>query len=317
MSKASACFIGGDWGTSRLRLFLCDAAGERLATVDGPGAAAARHDYEALFDRLVSPWTEQHGLLPAILCGMVGSSIGWEQVPYQRCPARPEDIADACLALRGGRIRLVPGLSCRNRIDAPDVMRGEETQILGALELKPELRRGQHLLCLPGTHTKWAISDAGIVREFLTALTGEFFSVLSKHSLLSHDIAAHPAADDLSAFDQALTDGRRSSDADVLHRLFECRSRRLGGELAPDSVAAYLSGTLIESDVSGALRLLAADVSTPTVQVIGSPELTALYARALAAHGHALAVLDGDAASLAGLRCIHRLSSGVHAHRGN
>jgi 2-keto-3-deoxy-galactonokinase len=93
---------------------------------------------------------------------MVGSSIGWVEAPYLACPARPKDIAAACARVREGRIRIVPGLSCRNRFDAPDVMRGEETQILGALDLQPDLRQGRRLLCLPGTHTKWVLLEEGV-----------------------------------------------------------------------------------------------------------------------------------------------------------
>ena len=122
---ADASFIAGDWGTSHLRLFLCDGDGRILERADAAGAAAAAGRFANLFDALVAPWQQRGGPLPAVLCGMVGSSIGWVEAPYVPCPAAPEQIAAACVALRDGAIHLVPGMSCRNRLDAPDVMRGE------------------------------------------------------------------------------------------------------------------------------------------------------------------------------------------------
>ena len=169
-------FIGGDWGTSHLRLFLCDGQGALLDSRTGPGAAEASGHFSDVFASLAAHWEGSLGTLPAVLCGMVGSSIGWVQAPYVVCPAIPEEIADACVLLRGGNVHIIPGLSCRNRFDAPDFLRGEETQILGALHLAPILRHGRWLICLPGTHTKWALLEDGVVlvdfKRFRTG-TGE------------------------------------------------------------------------------------------------------------------------------------------------
>src|SRR5688572_17074619 len=166
-------FILGDWGTSRLRLYLCDAANNVLETREARGAAAARGEHEQVLDTETAAWHADAGPLPVVLCGMVGSSIGWVQAPYLAAPADPQRLATASLSLRGGAVRIVPGVSCRNRLGAPDVMRGEETQILGALSLEPALRRGAHLVCLPGTHTKWVVVRDGAIVEFLTAPAGE------------------------------------------------------------------------------------------------------------------------------------------------
>jgi 2-dehydro-3-deoxygalactonokinase len=302
-----ASFVAGDWGTTRLRAFLCDPQGAVLEQANGPGARESAGHFANALDSVLAHWRRSHGELPVVLCGMVGSSFGWVQAPYMACPARPEQIAAACVALRGGSVHIVPGLSCRNRLGAPDVLRGEETQILGALLLDPALGRGTHLLCLPGTHTKWVVLDDGSVREFQTTVTGELFDLVCEHSVLVRD-AQSPRADDQTAFGRGLEEFHRFPHVSPLHRIFECRSRRLNGELAPEAAASYLSGLLVAGDVSSAVDLFAPARSQP-VRLIGAPELTRLYALALAAQGRETATLDGAATSTAGLTCIHRLLS--------
>jgi 2-dehydro-3-deoxygalactonokinase len=300
----AASFVGGDWGTSHLRLFLCDAQGAVLDSRTGPGAADASGHFSDVFESLAARWEESLGTLPVVLCGMVGSSIGWIQAPYVACPAIPEQIADACVTLRGGNVHIVPGLSCRNRFNAPDFVRGEETQILGALQLAPTLRKGRWLLCLPGTHTKWALLEDGSVREFLTAPTGELFAVVCEHSVLVGRHGCVESRTDAAAFKKGLASFNIFPHAQLLHRLFECRSRQLSGELG--APAAYLSGLLIGSDVHGALRVLSSSIETRLVYVIGASDLTRLYATALASHGYEASEVEGAAASRAGLAQVHR-----------
>src|SRR4051812_31127503 len=185
MSRAA--FIAGDWGTSRLRLFLCDTRGHVLARGEGEGASVP--DCGGRFAAAVLAWDKAHGVLPAVLSGMVGSTIGWREVPYLKCPARPSAIAEAALRFESGEraIAILPGLSCRGKTGAPDVMRGEETQILGALRLHSHFAKGRHVVCLPGTHTKWAVITDGAVTQFQTALSGELFELLRRHSVLTRN----------------------------------------------------------------------------------------------------------------------------------
>jgi 2-dehydro-3-deoxygalactonokinase len=321
-----AQFIGGDWGTTHLRLFLCDAEGTALESRNGPGAAEVGGRFADIFASETAAWDAQYGSLPAVLCGMVGSSIGWFQAPYVPCPARLEQIASACVAIAanqmaapqnastrdGGRpIRIVPGLSCQNPLHAPDVLRGEETQILGAMGMLEPLRTGRQLVCLPGTHTKWVTVEAGQVHDFFTAPTGELFSLLRDYSVLVR--GANHAELDAEAFNRALTSVAQQSNAQILHRLFECRGRPLSGEFPATAASAYLSGLLIGSDVVGALQVLSASGFAPrTVVLIGDPQLTRLYATACATFGLYAQEVDGAEAVLAGLLNIyHRLSLGV------
>ncbi len=302
---ADASFVAGDWGTTHLRLFLCDAAGRVLDSAEAEGAAAAAGRFAAILDSSLEPWRQRHGALHAVLSGMVGSSIGWIQTSYVACPANTGQLAEACVPLCGGSVHIVPGMSCRNRFGAPDVMRGEETQIAGALERDPQLRRGNHLLCLPGTHTKWVALKNGTVSEFLTAPTGELFAALRDHSVLVGGGTDQSVVVD-GAFQQGLAQFASFPQAQLLHRLFECRSRRLNGEFTAPAAAAYLSGLLIASDIGGALRLLAGAASADTVHLIGAPDLTQLYAAGLTSQNFSTTRTDGAAASLAGLTLLHR-----------
>ena len=303
-------FIAGDWGTSNLRLFLCDAQGVTHDSRNGPGAAQASGQFDRVFESLTAPWVEKYGVLPAVLCGMVGSNIGWALAPYAPCPTQPQQIVDACIALDGGRIQIVPGLSCRNRFAAPDVMRGEETQILGALGLHERLRQGRWILCLPGTHTKWVVVEDGSVRDFFTALTGELFAVLRDHSILARQPQGTDPEADAKAFSKGVTDLSESPQVQILHKLFECRARQINNEFPAHAAAAYLSGMLVASDVHNALRALADSGTERTVFLIGSPQLTQRYATACALAHYEAREVDGGEASLAGLTQVYdRLST--------
>jgi len=178
-------------------------------------------------------------------------------------------------------------------------MRGEETQILGVLALEPALRQGRQLLCLPGTHTKWALLNDGVVTGFLTAPTGELFNLLSTHSVLVRERGDVTA----EVFRAGLEQFGRFPKAQLLHRLFECRSRALNGELAPRDAAAFLSGLLVASDIAGAFETFE-DIQA--VQVVGSPNLTQLYATGLEQRQCKSRATDGSDAVLAGLTLIRK-----------
>jgi 2-dehydro-3-deoxygalactonokinase len=303
MSRAA--FIAGDWGTSRLRLYLCDAAGNVLARGEGEGASVP--DCAGRFAAGVAAWDKAHGILPAILSGMVGSTIGWREVPYLKCPAMPSAIAAASLRfeVEGRGIAILPGLTCRGKTGAPDVMRGEETQILGALRLHPNLAKGRHIFCLPGTHTKWAAITDGAVTQFQTALSGELFEILRRYSVLARDSATlqESGVDAQSpAFALGLDFARQNRKADLLHLLFSARSRVVTGEMANGDAASYLSGLVLGKDIATAMALF--EFEGP-VQLICTPALAALYGKALSTYDVRSAAIDGDHAALAGL---------VHAH---
>src|SRR5512146_2097916 len=199
-------YIAGDWGTSRLRLSLC--LGERvLEARQGPGIGALRQPAGEVLRQLIAAWRERHGPLPLVLCGMAGSRNGWREAPYLPCPADLRALPEAALRFEadGAPVAIAPGLSCQSRLGTPDVMRGEETQIAGALTLHPGLGAGRHLLCLPGTHTKWACLEDGRLRDFLTAFSGELFALLRDGSTLTR---AGQSGATGEAGDRRITPGR-------------------------------------------------------------------------------------------------------------
>jgi 2-dehydro-3-deoxygalactonokinase len=206
----------------------------------------------------------------------------------------------------GRQVAIVPGLSCHNAAGLFDVMRGEETQVLGALRRHPELARGTRLFCLPGTHAKWMLVQDGHVVRFQSALSGELFALLSAHSVLARGAGAVNGAH--AAFAEGLQVAKTNTQAGLLHLLFSTRSRQLAGEIPKEEAASYLSGLVIGEDVAAALRLFGA---SGRVTLICAPELAALYARALDAHGLASDAVSGDDAALAGLVFVHHALTGA------
>jgi 2-dehydro-3-deoxygalactonokinase len=199
-------------------------------------------------------------------------------------------------------VQIVPGMRCANPLGAPDVMRGEETQLLGALEMHPELAQGRHLVCMPGTHTKWVALHDGTVLEFLTVPTGEIFRLLCDHSVLVRDRDT-PITHQRAAFERGLAEAARHPEVPLLHRLFQSRSLRIDGQLEPEEAAAWTSGLLVGTDCAGALPLFE-DGGAP-VHVVAAASLAGLYAAALTRLGRTAIPVAGDDAAFRGLIRIH------------
>jgi 2-dehydro-3-deoxygalactonokinase len=309
LPSVGGLLVLGDWGTSHLRLWLCD-GDTVLDSRTGPGLAplnAAGQRAAEVFVTEIAPWQRAHGALHVLLSGMIGSNIGWADAGYVACPAAPQDLADAVIdvtASDGSQSLIVPGLACTGLLGGPDVMRGEETQIVGALALLPRLSTGRHLLCLPGTHSKWAIVEDGATIVFQTALTGELFAVLQAHSILLARTVM-PASE--AGFDQGVARVRDAGPEHVLQLLFETRSRQLRLGMTPTHATGFLSGLLVGAEIA-AMAGLAGAVSGSVV-LVGAPPLTALYARALAAFGHEASTVDGEQAARTGLQRLHNLRS--------
>ncbi|USQ95131.1 2-dehydro-3-deoxygalactonokinase [Caulobacter sp. RL271] len=294
--------IVGDWGTSRLRLWLRQGKSV-IHRRDGPGVSALTDTPEKTFLDLVGDWREAKPV-GALLCGMVGSTIGWRLAPYASCPAGPADVADKALRLEadGLPVTIVPGLSCLNPLGGPDVMRGEETQVFGALALDGALRTGRHLLVLPGTHNKWTVVEDGKIMGFVTAPVGETFALLKAHSTLAAG-GGSQADGSPEGFSLGLQRIAEHGAARLPHLMFETRSRQLLDGLSPADAMGYLSGLLIAADVAAARDWFG---PMDAVTVIGAGALSDLYVQALAKSGVTAAVVDGDAAVLAGLSAISR-----------
>lgn len=272
--------------------------------VEGSGISGLeRSPADELFSR-VKHWVEQHGHLDVLLCGMVGSNIGWREAPYLPCPVSLAELRDHLVTFeaQGHRVAIVPGVSCTNAMQQPDVIRGEETQVLGWQMRYDSPASGDRLLCLPGTHTKWVQLSGGLITRFTTSVTGELFDLLCRHSVL----VGKNAVDESAPFDEDAY--RRGVDVahqygdDLLHVLFSTRSRGLAGSYKSDDKSSYLSGLVIGADVRSAIR---ADPSRKAgIQLIGSPELCRKFAIAIDRIGAETATTDGNEAVRAGLTAI-------------
>jgi 2-dehydro-3-deoxygalactonokinase len=308
-------YIAGDWGTSSLRLWLVDSrSGKVEASLQGEGISRIPAGQAgATFMQLAGPWIKKHQPQQVLLCGMVGSNIGWIDSGYQACPiallakAQPlMPVTDPSLPAHL-QISIVPGLRCQRDGDVPDVMRGEETQLIGALATTAALCQGPQLLCLPGTHNKWVHLQDGVLSSFMTSLSGELYDLLASHSVLLRGSPAD-AAFDIGAFTAGVS--RSQQGLDLLHLLFETRSRQIMGNLAPAAAGSFLSGLIIGNDMAGAMRPYKDSPATmPAITVIASTKLSELYCLAGQQQGFACNALDGSNLALAGLHYLHQHSA--------
>lgn len=316
---SSPLYVAGDWGTSHLRLYLCQAA-QVLERLEGPGVAALSSEAPGAFanvlNELCARWTQAHGALAVWLSGMIGSRTGWREAPYVACPADARSVMSSMLRFEsGGRcVTIVPGLSCSNPHGAPDVLRGEETQIFGAMACHAHLAHGTHVMALPGTHAKWALVTDGRVVQFQTSLSGELFALLNGHSTLAVT-ASRSSPEPGSAvqgdpYEQGLARARDLVATPLHHLLFETRSRQLVGEFTGVQAMRFLSGLIIGQDVLGALRLFqSAPGGSGCITLVGAPEITQLYRSALGGHGITALEIDASTATVAGLQAYATLAS--------
>ena len=262
--------IAIDWGTTSLRAALLDKEGnvkEESASPQGiltipPGG------FPDAFHTLCKGWPTNGTL--TLMSGMVGSRQGWVEAPYCPCPAGFDDIAQQLRWVEPGRVAIVPGMSCE-RDGVPDVMRGEEVQVFGALRL---LGLSDATVVLPGTHSKWVTVRGGRIESFATWMTGEFYALLRQHSILSRTLPAEDGELDMAAFDRGVDHALQA--ASLLGTAFSARTLSLFDQLPAAALPSYLSGLVIGEE------LRAQAPQTGFVVVMGSPALTQRYDRALA-----------------------------------
>ncbi|WP_456268576.1 2-dehydro-3-deoxygalactonokinase [Kushneria sp. AK178] len=314
MTDTSARLIALDWGTSSLRAWLLDDQGRVLDSRHEPWGIlhTPDNDFARAYQAVVGEWRDAYPDLPALACGMIGSRGGWHEVPYVTAPADAEAIANGLVIIDTGidRLSLVPGVMQHSDAGTgalPNVMRGEETQLLGVMARYPALAR-ESLLIMPGTHSKWARIEDERLEAFTTHMTGELYAVLREHSILGRP--ALECQEDVTdaasqqAFDEGLANARGAGSAGLSGQLFSVRSRVLADELSPAASLAYLSGLLIGEEVRSATAALG-KTSRPTLALIGDDALCRRYVRALS-HFECHDVETINDASISGLMGIAR-----------
>jgi 2-dehydro-3-deoxygalactonokinase len=272
--------IGIDWGTSRFRAYGLSGSGAILKrhVSDAGVATVAGQAFESVFVRELGSWLEAHPSANVLASGMAGSRLGWVETRYLPCPVDLSSIASALerRSIGGRTIAFTPGLTRVARDGMPDVMRGEEVQVLGSLS-----QLGDGWYVLPGTHCKWVLLAAGQIVWFASFMSGELFDVLVQHTVLTHagSQGARAGSSDGDAFSRGLAYAR-GGDAEsggFLKRLFSTRSLVARGELSRSEAREYLSGLIIGSELREALASLPGGPPS-RVMLIGAPELSRRYA---------------------------------------
>ncbi|MBW7965248.1 2-dehydro-3-deoxygalactonokinase [Bradyrhizobium sp. BR 10261] len=289
-------YVAVDWGTSSFRLWLVDRSGRVLAerrSDEGMLAAAKAGFPGVLQAHLAAVSAPDH--LPVLVCGMAGAKTGWVEAGYVDTPAPLAAILEQAARVPGAArdIRILPGIAQRDKV-APDVMRGEETQLLGALGLEAA---GETLVCMPGTHSKWVRVKDGTVAHFSTFMTGELFSVVSRETILSLAVAGADEAEDIASFKTAVK-AAFAAPAFAANLLFTARSRQLLFGGTPAAARETLSGTLIGTELAAGLS---GSVPKAGITLIASGRLAALYRQAFDALKVAVNPIDADEAVRRGL----------------
>ena len=287
-------WIALDWGTSNLRGWAMQGGAKlaEAASADGMGCLD-RAGFAPALARLIAPWDVAPNT-PVIACGMVGSRQGWVEAPYRPVPCTPLENSFVKAPDDALQVHVIAGLS---QAQPADVMRGEETQIAGFLALNP---CWDGVICLPGTHTKWAEVSAGEVVSFQTYLSGEMFNLLSTASVLRQSVASEDW--DADAFAQAVTDALSRPER-LAANLFGLRANDLLHGAQPAEGRARLSGLLIGAELAAARPYWLGR----QIALIGGAVQSDAYAQALAAQGVPATVTHAEAMTLAGLTAAYRL----------
>lgn len=287
-----------DWGTTSLRAFLMGEGRvlqERHAA-DGIQQLGGQDPllFEQALARIAGDWLAQWPGLPVVACGMVGSAQGWREAPYAPTPADPQSLGAHCVKVKAGdaTVHIIPGVvhhphhGAQPVAGAPDVMRGEETQVAGALLLQPALAARASFV-LPGTHSKWVAVREGRVVSLRSFMTGELHAVLRQHSILGRlmkDDAEVAPGERHNAFDAGVQAAQDPASGGLLHLLFSARTHGLVSGWPHAVLADYLSGLLLGAELAGA-RSVGDLVDGVPLVLVGAPALCERYERALALLG--------------------------------
>lgn len=291
----AARLVALDWGSTRLRAWLLGDGGAVLAERQNGDGASALTGGAPAFDlalaALVGDWLATG--LPAIACGMVGSAHGWREAPYVRCAARLDRLHEQLVEVRtgaGAAVHIVPGLVDEPPQSMPDVMRGEETQVVGLVRTQPALADGACVL-MPGTHSKWVQLRLGAVQGFRTRMTGEVYALLRHRSVLARLMPDDDIGGDPQAFEAGVVAAHRANGADLLGQLFAVRTLGLTRGWAAGALADHLSGLLIGHEIVAGLR-----EAEGALALVGEPALCQRYVQALEILGIAPAAVHANTA---------------------
>lgn len=290
-------WVAVDWGTSNLRAWGIDAAGEIQFSRSSPDGMSrlSREQYPSVLTGLL---TEVHEPVDVLICGMAGARQGWLEAPYLDAPADLRTLSRGAVTpdMPGDQFAptILPGV-CQRDVGAEDVMRGEETQLLGLSALIPGF---SGLVIMPGTHSKWAMLEGTTLSRFSSAMTGEVFELLRVHSVLRHSFNGELEGEERDiGFDAGLAQGLDKPER-LTATLFKVRAGALLSGRSPAWCAGFLSGLLIGAEIGGQRDW----IGTAEIPLIGSVGLCSLYQGALEKLGAKSRIVDATDATLAGLK---------------
>ncbi|WP_282093846.1 2-dehydro-3-deoxygalactonokinase [Epibacterium ulvae] len=290
-------WVAADWGTTQLRVWLLAADGSVLArkTSDKGMGRISPDAYEGVLLELIGDALPTEGKLDVVICGMAGSRQGWSEAPYAATPCPPPSIDMAThVTTQDARlnVHILPGVK---QMSPADVMRGEETQIMGVTARDAQFNG---VICLPGTHTKWARVQAGQITEFATFMSGELFNVIGDHSVLRHSVGRDGWNE--TAFRAACVKAIENPNT-LMQSLFGLRAEALVADLSPEAARATLSGLLLGAELTAAQSYW----DSSDVTIVGENALSQAYAAALATQGKTPRIVDAEETTLNGLKAAH------------
>lgn len=299
-------YIAIDWGASKLKAFLCrltEQGAEVLATANGVGVAAAQGQFRYHLLQAVGEWVRAYPAIRVYMAGHITSSLGWYQTPYLKTPCHLSALQPALVKspCRDMDLWLSTGLRCTLPEGGIDVLRGEEVQILGALELDPSLKHGRKLICLPGTHTKWVWLQDGLVQHFRSSMTGELFAMLSQHSVLLPQTVDQFC---LESFRRGCVNAQGAQGLFWPHQLFSVRTGQIDGSVSVQQAASMLSGLLIGADVRGWETQESALKQSSQILLAGNPQLNMCYQIALEEAGYQVRCMAINELTIAGFQWL-------------
>lgn len=303
--------IGVNWGSTNLRAYLIDQEGAVVDVIERPSGVTKldRSGIVAELNHIKKTWPKTDS---TYLSGMIGSPSGWIDASYVQCQTGLQMVADQLISVEIGEhlVNIVPGLRCLNSWGDPDVMRGEEMEILGLVAFEPELKNKKTTVVLPGTHTKWASISSSEIREFFTSMSSEIFDHLLRAGLLSSVMKNNAEAS--ASFIEGVERG--AEDWAALGRLlFGVRAKVMTGILSTDQAASYARGILIGAEIADALRCMPTVREVDEILLLGNEDLCSLYDAAFKHFGIEARPVDTGRAIAAGYFSLHRVLLGATA----
>lgn len=302
--RTEPALLGIDWGTSNRRAWwLADGGGVLAEVSDDQGLLAAQGRFAEALQSLLRAGPALPPAAPVLMSGMVGAASGWHEAPYLDAREPLAALVRKLVAVPAARPRtfIVPGVCWSSPDGSVDVMRGEETQLLGALALG----HGDGWYLLPGTHSKWVHLAGGCVADLATYMTGELFALLTRHGTLASVTGPAPedARSDTPTHPQAFARGvAAAARSGLSNALFGCRAQVVAGRMPAGDAREYLSGLLIGAEWQDVQRR--AGHAPEHITLIGTPELARRYAFVAAASGCHIDTLDARTVQLAAFTAL-------------